>query len=96
MFPTNQIDGQNRNCDYRFRRIFPPCHHSTESKTPLALPKLSFNRITDIMRSAGFVLQPHNMQYVKAVRYYNTDIQKYILSLPEDPGVPRKLPEEQE
>ncbi len=31
-----------------------------------------------------------------AVRYYNTDIQKYILSLPEDPGVPRKLPEEQE
>ncbi len=31
-----------------------------------------------------------------AVRYYNTDIQKYILSLPEDPGVPRKLLEEQE
>ena len=55
---------------------------------------ISFAHFRNLEREGFF---PFKRRMVgTAVRYYNTDIQKYILSLPEDPGVPRKLPEEQE
>ena len=55
---------------------------------------ISFAHFRNLEREGFF---PFKRRMVgTAVRYYNTDIQKYILSLPEDPGVPRKLLEEQE
>ena len=55
---------------------------------------ISFAHFRNLEREGFF---PFKRRMVgTTVRYYNTDIQKYILSLPEDPGVPRKLPEEQE
>ena len=55
---------------------------------------ISFAHFRNLEREGFF---PFKRRMVgTAVRYYNTDIQKYIISLPEDPGVPRKLLEEQE
>ena len=55
---------------------------------------ISFAHFRNLEREGFF---PFKRRMVgTAVRYYNTDIQKYILSFPEDPGVPRKLLEEQE
>ena len=55
---------------------------------------ISFAHFRNLEREGFF---PFKRRMVgTAVRYYNTDIQKYILALPEDPGVPRELPEEQE
>ena len=55
---------------------------------------ISFAHFRNLEREGFF---PFKRRMVgTAVRYYNTDIQKYILSLPGDPGVPRKLLEEQE
>ena len=55
---------------------------------------ISFAHFRNLEREGFF---PFKRRMVgTAVRYYNTEIQKYILSLPEDPGVPRKLLEEQE
>lgn len=55
---------------------------------------ISFAHFRNLEREGFF---PFKRRMVgTAIRYYNTDIQKYILSLPEDPGVPRKLLEEQE
>ena len=55
---------------------------------------ISFAHFRNLEREGFF---PFKRRMVgTAVRYYNTDIQKDILSLPEDPGVPRKLLEEQE
>ncbi len=46
MFSTNQVDGQNRNRNYRFVRIFTTRHHSVKSKPAFALSELAFNRVS--------------------------------------------------